>query len=252
MTKTYSKILEVLIATLMATETSIFAGQSAHKEITPKTGPQAPTESIGPVARVVQGGEMEGPRFQVRNPRYKLRKGDSVELDFPLTPTFNQIVTVQPDGYITLHRLGDLWVEGKTLPELTETLRAEYAKILRDPVVTVELKDFEKPYFIAGGEVGHPGKYELRGDTTVAQAVAIAGGFAEHAKHSQVLLFRRVSDDWVEVKQVNMKKMLQQANLREDMHLNPGDMLFVPQTALGKLGKAFFPRLSLGPYIRPY
>ena len=38
------------------------------------------------------------------------------------------------------------------------------------------LQDFDKPYFIVGGEVNHPAKYELRSDIRVTEAVAIAGG----------------------------------------------------------------------------
>lgn len=119
--------------------------------------------------------------------------------------------------------------------ELTEALRTAYKKILHDPVIIVDLKDFEKPYFIVGGEVGHPGKFDLRSDLTVAQAVAIAGGFRETAKHSQVLLFRRVSDDWAEVKKLNLKRMLRAGSLREDPHLQPGDMLFVPKNTISKI-----------------
>jgi len=147
--------------------------------------------------------------------------------------------------------LGDLHVLGKTIPELTQLLQVEYGKILQNPDFTVELKDFEKPYFIASGEVTHPGKYELRGDTTVAQAVAIAGGFNEQAKHSQVLLFRRVSDDWAEVIQLNVKKMLQEASLREDLHLQPGDMLFVPKNLLSKIER-FIPTSRLSLSYRPF
>ena len=94
-------------------------------------------------------------------------------------------------------------MEGQTVPELTETLRLAYGKILHDPLISVVLKDFEKPYFIADGQVGRPGKYELRGDTTLTQAIAMAGGFQDSAKHSQVLLFRRVDSDWVSAKIIN-------------------------------------------------
>lgn len=45
--------------------------------------------------------------------------------------------------------------------------------------------------FVVGGHVGHPGKYELRADTTVTEAIAIACGFLPSAKHSHVVLFRR-------------------------------------------------------------
>lgn len=176
-------------------------------------------------------------QLQRRNPRYQLCKGDTFDLVFPLTPEFDQTVIVHPDGYITLRSLGDLYVAGRTVPELRDLLKTAYGKILHDPVIDVALKDFEKPYFIAGGEVGHPGKYELRDDTTLTEAIAIAGGFNESSKHSQVLLFRRVSNDWAEAKILNVKKMFQAGNLTEDLHLQPGDMFFVPQNRISKIRK---------------
>ena len=136
------------------------------------------------------------------------------------------------------------------MPELRELLKTAYGKILHDPVINVVLKDFEKPYFIAGGEVGHPGKYELRDDITLTEAIAIAGGFNESSKHSQVLLFRRVSHDWVEVKILNVKKMFQARNLTEDLHLQPGDMFFVPQNRISKIRK-WIPYTSVSTGINP-
>lgn len=78
------------------------------------------------------------------------------------------------------------------------------------------LKDLDRPYFIVGGEVGKPGKYELRSDTTVAEAVQIARGLTPDAKHSQVVLFRWVNDDLVETRLLNLKKMLKESSLKED------------------------------------
>jgi polysaccharide export outer membrane protein len=191
------------------------------------------------------------PSLQRRNPRYQLCRGDVFDLDFPFTPEFNQTVTIQPDGYITLRAIGDLHVEGQTVPEVTQSLRTAYGKILHDPVITIALKDFDKPYFIASGQVGRPGKYDLRGDTTVTQALAIAGGFNDNAKHSQVLLFRRVSNDWVEVRKLDVKQMLQAANLSEDLHLRPGDMLFVPKNTVSKI-RPWIPYPSLGFYLNQF
>ncbi len=197
----------------------------------------------------VQNGAT-GSQLRQRNPRYALCKGDVFDLNFPLTPEFNQTVTVQPDGYIVLTGIGDVYVAGKTVPELRESLHAEYGKILHDPVINVVVKDFEKPYFIAGGELVHPGKYDMRSDTTVTEAVAIAGGFTEKSKHSEVLLFRRVSNDWFEVKKLDVKKMFKTADLREDLHLQPGDMLFVPQNAISKLTRYISPS-AVGMYVDP-
>jgi len=179
-----------------------------------------------------------------------LSRDDVIELNFTLTPEFNQRGTVQPDGYITLLGVGDLHVEGQTIPDVTQSIRAAYAKTLHSPILTVRLVDFEKPYFIAGGELGHPGKFELRGDTTLTQAVAIAGGFTENSKHSQVWLFRRVSNDWAETQRFDLKKMLKSGDLHEDAHLRPGDMLYVPRNLYSKV-KRFVPVATLGTYFSP-
>jgi polysaccharide export outer membrane protein len=188
------------------------------------------------------------PGFQERYPRYHLRKGDSFDLDFAMTPEFNQVVAIQPDGYITLKVVGSLYVEGQTLPQLTETLKAAYANILHEPVIAISLKDFEKPYFIASGQVARPGKYDLRSDLTVTEAVAIAGGFDEKSKHSQVVLFRPVAGGGFEAKLINVKKLLASRNLTEDVQLKPGDMLYVPQNSLSKI-RPFLPSSSVSTFI---
>lgn len=192
------------------------------------------------------------PQFQSRTSRYKIAPGDTFDVSFELSPEFNQTaVAVQPDGFVTLRSIGDIKVQGQTVPELTQTLRAAYSKILNDPLISVSLKDFEKPYFIADGQLGKPGKYDLRGDITLTQAVAIAGGFTDASKHSQVLLFRRVSDQWMEAKIINVKAMEKAGNLKEDPLLHPGDMLFVPKNTMSKIDK-FFPSASMGTFFRPY
>jgi polysaccharide export outer membrane protein len=201
-------------------------------------------------ARTAAEGVPDRPELHRRNPRYQLCKDDILQLNFIMTPEFDQTVTVQPDGFITLLGVGDLHVEGQTIPDVTRLIRTAYAQKLHNPILTVRLMDFEKPYYIVGGEVGHPGKFELRGDTTLAQAVAVAGGFTESSKHSQVLLFRRVSNDWVETQQFNVKKMLKDGNLSEDAHLRPGDMLYVPKNTLSKM-KRFIPVATLGTYFNP-
>ena len=190
------------------------------------------------------------PGLHERNPRYQLRRGDTFDLDFELSPEFNQTVAVQPDGYVTLKGVGSIFVAGKTVPELTETVKAAYAKTLHDPVIAISLKDFEKPYFIASGQVGKPGKYDLRSDLTVTEAVAIAGGFTDKSKHSQVVLFRPVPGGGFEAKLLNVKKLLATRNLSEDIQLQPGDMLYVPQNALSKI-RPFLPTSSMGAYLSP-
>jgi polysaccharide biosynthesis/export protein len=191
------------------------------------------------------------PQLQRRNPKYQVSRSDVIDITFPLTPEFNQSVTVQPDGYVYLMRAGALYVEGETVPQLTESIRSAYAKTLHNPVINVQLKDFQKPYFIVNGEVRTPGRYELRGDTTVTQALAIAGGFTEDSKRSEVWLFRRTSNEWVQTEKINVKKMLKAGDLQEDADLRPGDMLYVAKNHNETI-KRFLPTSSLALYFTPF
>jgi polysaccharide biosynthesis/export protein len=218
--------------------------QSGDGRSGPVAAPEATETGHGPE----QKGASKG--LQPRASRYQLRQGDIFDVTFPFTPEFNQTVTVQPDGYVALTSVGNLNVAGNTIPELTELIRTSYAKILHDPVVNIVLKDFEKPYFIASGELSRPGKYELRSDTTLTEAVAIAGGFTENSKHSEVYLFRRVANNWVELKKVDVKKMFKSADLAEDLHLQPGDMVFVPQNRYSKI-KRYIPSPGVGMTVNP-
>jgi polysaccharide biosynthesis/export protein len=183
--------------------------------------------------------------------RYRLTPSDVMELKFPYVPEFDQTVTVQPDGYVSLRVVGDLRVAGRTLPQLKEMLYEAYSGVLREPLINVILTEFEKPYFLAAGEVARPGKYELRGATTLTQALVLAGGHTRDAKHSQVIIFRRFSNEWVEVKQLDVKEMYAGRNLNEDPLMRPGDTVFVPKSTMAKIAP-FIPQPSLGLYFNPF
>jgi polysaccharide export outer membrane protein len=232
---------------LVAVTTAVCLAQGGS---TLSSEPSASVDAANTKGTLSDGTTVEH-NFQQRYPRYKLEFGDQFDVSFEVSPEFNQSVIVQPDGYITLRGAGDVHVEGQTVPELTETLRRAYGKILNDPLISIILKDFEKPYFIADGQVGRPGKYDLRGETTLTQAIAMAGGFQDSAKHSQVLLFRRVNSDWVSAKIINVKQMEKEGNLHEDPYLHPGDMVFVPKNRFSKL-RPFLPSASMGTFTKTY
>jgi polysaccharide biosynthesis/export protein len=212
------------------------------------SGVRGPEDVAKPAAVTLDQSTPGGPQLRQRYPRYAVRAGDVLEVSFAPATEFNQTVAVEPDGYAAFREIGELYVHNKTLPELRQELQAAYSVILYEPVITVVLKDFEKPHFTVGGHVARPGKYDLRADTTASEAVAVAGGVTEKARHSEVLLFRRVSDDWVEVLRIDLKAMLSKGQLGEDVHLRPGDMLYVPQNRLSKL-KPFLPIWSVGTFL---
>jgi len=207
--------------------------------------------SNGAIAQPGKAGGKGDPAFGgERHPLYRLAKSDTVDVTFTFSPDFNQTLTVQPDGFVALKGTGTLLAEGLTVPQMQQAVVYAYRGFLREPEVTVTLKDFDKPYFLASGEVARPGKYELRGDLTVNEAVAIAGGFTQQARHSQVVLFRRISAYVAESHVIDLKKMLDSHDIHEDLHLQPGDFIFVPQSRISKIRK-YVPTNSISWYANP-
>jgi protein involved in polysaccharide export with SLBB domain len=82
-------------------------------------------------------------------------------------------------------------------------------------------------------------------------AIAIAGGFSEAARHSQTLMFRRISNDSAQTRVFNVNNMLNTGNLHEDPLLQPGDMLYVRKSTLSKV-KPFIPLPSIGLYASQF
>jgi polysaccharide biosynthesis/export protein len=237
---------------------------SAPGSSAPPTGKLAAAESSQSQGRSGTGGSTSGaitqpgraggmgdPAFGgARHPLYRLSKSDTVDVSFTFSPEFNQTLTVQPDGFVALKGAGVLLAEGLTVPQMQQAVAYAYRGFLHEPEVTVTLRDFDKPYFLASGEVARPGKYELRGDLTVNEAVAIAGGFTPQARHSQVILFRRISAYVAESHVIDLKKMLDSRDLREDLHLQPGDFIFVPPSRISKIRK-YVPTNSMSWYMNP-
>jgi len=225
----------MMVAVWFLAGTFAWAGRN---DVLKQDGDSAKTQQASPVL--------------LQRPRYHIQPGDILVLNFPISPTFNRSVTVAPDGYLSLDGVGDVYVAGKSLADVRKAIRTAYAKILHDPIVNVDLSSFQKPYFVVSGQVGHPGKFDLLGQKiTVVEALAMAGGETPNAKTTQVLLFRHMPGGaMVEVRKLDLKKMLKKGNLQEDPVLQAGDLVYVPQSTISKIMR-FLPTSSMGLYATP-
>jgi polysaccharide biosynthesis/export protein len=186
----------------------------------------------------------------VTEERYRLQPGDVFEVQFRYSPEFNQTVTVQPDGYVSLEVGGDLKVAGLTIEQARLAILKKASARLQDPVATIVLKEFQKPYFVIAGEVNLPGKIEMRERVTALQAIMLAGGMKEAARSSQVVVFRRINTDTAEVKLLNLKDIRRTSDLENDLTLQPGDMVFVPRDKISKIER-FMKLASVAAFMAP-
>jgi polysaccharide export outer membrane protein len=181
---------------------------------------------------------------------YALRAGDVITVDYRYTPEFNQTLNVKPDGFVDLTLVGEAHLAGLTLAEAHDLIVARSSVRLKDPEVSVALKEFERPYFVVAGEVEHPGKFDFYEKTTTLQGVLLAGGFKASAQQTDVYVFRKVDGGLAEVHQLNLKNMRRGHDLERDLVLEPGDMILITRNKLENLAR-FIKATNLGIYFDP-
>jgi polysaccharide export outer membrane protein len=163
--------------------------------------------------------------------RYQVEPDDVLTINFALSPELNQTVSIHPDGYVSLFSVGSVFVQGMTVPQVVDAVKKAYSGTLHDPIIDVDLKDFQRPVFYVSGQVAKPGQYDLRYSLSVMQAIAIGGGFSPTAR-TQVVLLHRVSNEWAEVRVLNLRKVAKGRELQQDARVMPGDMIFVPEKVI--------------------
>jgi polysaccharide export outer membrane protein len=138
--------------------------------------------------------------------------------------------TVRPDGTITMPLVGDIVAAGKTPTTLRQEIQqrlAEYIK-LEGSEITIAITGVNSYRFTVSGEVGQPGIYTAKVYVTVAEAIALAGGFTRFADRDDIVLMRR--DDKGQIRKIPIVYSLIASGEQPQMNLVvlSGDSLFVP------------------------
>lgn len=135
----------------------------------------------------------------------------------------NQVVFVRPDGKTSLPIVGEIQAAGKTVQELQDSLTAAYSKKVKEPAVTVIIREIKsRPVYFLGG-FGKPGALQLMRDLTLLQAVALVGGVTTTADSETGFVLRK--DKKIPV---DFTKLLQKGDLSQDIKLEPGDSVVAP------------------------
>jgi polysaccharide export outer membrane protein len=128
-----------------------------------------------------------------RTSEYVLGISDEVAINVWKNPDLSTGVVIRPDGTITLPLIGDMKAAGKTpsaLKSEIETRLKDFVK-LEGTAVTVSVTAVNSYRFTVSGEVVRPGIFQASQYTTVAEAIALAGGFTRFASRDEIIIYRR-------------------------------------------------------------
>lgn len=176
---------------------------------------------------------------------YTLGAGDRIQIDVFNVPEYsgpNGQHQVLADGSLSLPLIGSLSVQGMTLEQASEAIKEKYAKYLRRPLITLKLLAPRPLQIAVAGEVHRPGAYTVSPSAgpggmpeqlgmqlpTVTKVIQMAGGITPSADVRQVKIRRSQRNGPQQIINVDLWELLQNGNLRADMSLRDGDIIFVP------------------------
>jgi polysaccharide biosynthesis/export protein len=159
---------------------------------------------------------------------YRLAPGDKLRVEVYKDAQLSQSLQVRPDGKVTLPLIGDIVATDLTPIQLRDRIASSLKEYVTNPVVTVIVVEASPVLVYVMGEVNQPGSIPMRGQMTVLQALAQAGGFREFANNKDIHILRRASANskTVETIRFNYNEAVK-GNLAP-LFLSPGDMVVVP------------------------
>jgi polysaccharide export outer membrane protein len=164
---------------------------------------------------------------------YIIGYGDALDVVFLYNREYNrENIKVRPDGRISFPYVGDIDVAGRTVPWVDSLLTAKYSEIIRDPEITVIVREFQTQQVYVLGQVGDPGAYEYVRGLTLMQALSLGSGLKDSAKRNGVVVVRRIAWDHVIGIEIDVKEILDNDRFDMDIPIKPFDIVMVPKSKL--------------------
>lgn len=159
---------------------------------------------------------------------YVIGPGDVVAVSVWKNEALSRTVPVRPDGKISMPLLYDIQASGLTAMQLRDKIAAALGEFLPHPEVAVALTEVHSMKVSILGEVQKPGVLELRGVTTILEAIALAGGFRDFASPSKIMVIRTDTGGQTKKIKFNYNRAVSKSSDEQNLVLKPGDVVVVP------------------------
>jgi protein involved in polysaccharide export with SLBB domain len=134
---------------------------------------------------------------------------------------------VASDGTVDLPYVQTVQVAGLEPQEIARVVRQKLIddKILTNPIVVVQVKEYHSRTVILLGQVAKPGSFVLTPGLTLMQAISMAGGLSQIANDDNVTLTRKLNAK--ETKTVTISVDAITEGKAPDVPLQAGDRVYV-------------------------
>jgi polysaccharide export outer membrane protein len=177
--------------------------------------------------------------------QYTLGPDDVIEILVLRHPEFSGVFPVNKEGKIQYKFVGDMEVNGLTKQQLEEKIIQAISTYVISPEVNVTITEYRSKVFYVLGEVGAPGKYYMRAEKLPVREAVFQAGLPTHAASMRKCQIITPDDSGnARVRKVNLYSLLYGGDLRKDISLFPGDVLYVPSTVMAKVLRIINPVAS--------
>ena len=159
-------------------------------------------------------------------PEYRIGPEDSLRISVWENRDLTLDLVVRPDGKISMPLIQDVLAEGQTATELANTIHQRLLTFVKEPQVSVIVLQVNAPKYFVMGNVVRPGTFPLRSETSVLQALSLAGGFTQFASPRSIKLIRNTTGKQV-VQKVNYYNIIDEGG-EGNFILQSGDTIVVP------------------------
>jgi polysaccharide export outer membrane protein len=219
------RLIVALVSVVTLLVPALTFGQSAPGVRAPSPGrPQAPA---GEPAASPGPTPMTGAVNPMRSD-YVIGPGDVLQITVWKNDTLSRTAPVRPDGKISMPLLHDVQAAGLTAMQLRDKLAVALGEFMPNPEVAVAVSDVRSMRVSILGEVTKPGVLELRGETTILEAIAMAGGFKDFASPSKITIIRVDENGKTKRIRFNYNRAVSASADEENLVLRSGDVVVVP------------------------
>ncbi|MET0089037.1 MAG: XrtA/PEP-CTERM system exopolysaccharide export protein [Candidatus Thiodiazotropha sp.] len=166
------------------------------------------------------------------SPLYLIGPGDTLNVFVWGDQELTTDVVVRPDGLLTTPLVEDLPASGKTPTELARDLEQRLSRFVKNPKVTVSVRQFVGRYteqVRVVGQASQPQSIPFREGMTLLDVIIEVGGLTEFASGNKATIVRKLGTETKQYR-VRLDDLIRDGDISANVKMMPGDVLIIPET----------------------
>lgn len=163
---------------------------------------------------------------------YLIGSGDVLSVFVWGNQDLSSEVTVRPDGKIATPLVEDVIASGKTPVQLAREMEQQLAQYIKNPVVTVMVRQFVGSYsqqIRVVGEAAQPRAIPYSENITLLDVMIAVGGLTEFAAGNSASIVRTIGGKQQQFR-VRVEDLVKQGDISANVKMQPGDIVIIPES----------------------